>query len=33
VMHSFWAGTREEFISTFTTRTLDQLDFKEILKF
>jgi len=33
VMHSFWAGTREEFILTFTTRTLDQLDFKEILKF
>jgi Rrf2 family protein len=33
VMHSFWAGTREEFIRTFTTRTLDQLDFKEIFKF
>lgn len=33
VMHSFWAGTREEFIRTFTTRTLDQLDFKEIHKY
>ncbi len=33
VMHSFWAGTREEFIRTFTTRTLDQLDYREICKY
>jgi len=33
VMHKVWVKSRKEFVTTFTTITLDKLDFKGIFKF